>query len=457
VNGGLACISTGRRPICGARANPGQQADRAGEPCSVLICAVLFQPGTDPRGPDFSCGLDCRIEEDRMAEVAVRSPLQYLDKASKALRDMGLMPEKMDPAPINALLEKISDLDRDKIALIARTLGQAEVFNEVVREQTSKMEIGERYEEITSGFNSIRDDSKRLVDQVADGKLDILERGTNMWMKIARGDIADRFDAIRKTYLSVTKETKNQIEREAKILDAYRDYRGAQKHAEVMALEVLKKAEEKLDAARTALQAATEKVAGFSGAEPADRAKLELARDEELRRTQEEEKRYQVAKDLSDNLTISYNTSEVIMARLMQTTSAKERVYAQAVSFFSTNDSVLTALKASFTGMFGLHESTKTLDAMKEGMSKSLETLSEVGDKVTEAAVRSGYGPTIRADAVKKLVDSVINFQERSTEIIAEMRKLSTQNSAEIREAVEEGKKRIARLIAAADTLPKTA
>jgi len=76
--------------------------------------------------------------------------------------------------------------------------------------------------------------------EVADGKLDIFERGTNMWMKIARGDIADRFDKIRKTYLSVTKETKNQIEREGKILDAYRDYRGALKHAEVMALEVLK-------------------------------------------------------------------------------------------------------------------------------------------------------------------------------------------------------------------------
>jgi hypothetical protein len=392
-----------------------------------------------------------------MAQVAVRSPLQYLDKASSALREMGLMPEKMDPAPINALLEKISDLDKDKIALIARTLGQADVFNEVVREQTSKMEIGERYQEITNGFNSIREDSKRLVDQVADGKMDIFERGTNMWMKIARGDIADRFERIRKIYLSVTKETKNQIEREAKILDAYRDYRGALKHAEVMALEVLKQAEAKLEAVRADLKAATEKVASFSGTEPSERAKLELARDEQLRRTQDEEKRYQIAKDLSDNLTISYNTSEVIMARLMQTTSAKERVYAQAVSFFSTNDSVLTALKASFTGMFGLHESTKTLDAMKEGMSKSLETLSEIGDKVQEAAVRSGYGPTIRADAVKKLVESVVTFQERSTEIIAEMRKLSTQNSAEIREAVEEGKKRIARLIAAGDTLPKAA
>jgi hypothetical protein len=392
-----------------------------------------------------------------MAEVATRSPLQYLDKASSALRDLGLMPEKLEPAPINALLEKISDLDQDKIALIARTLGQTEVFNEVVREQTSNMEIGERYQTITDGFNSIRDDSKRLVDQVTDGKLDILERGSNMWMKIVRGDIADRFDKIRKTYLSVTKETKNQIEREAKILDAYRDYRGALKHAEVMALEVLQKAGHKLDAVKGDLKAASEKVAAFEGSEPAERAKLELVRDEQLRRTQEEDKRYQIAKDLSDNLTIAYNTSEVIMARLLQTTSAKERVYAQAVTFFSTNDSVLTALKASFTGMFGLHESTKTLDAMKEGMSKSLETLSEVGDKVTEAAVRSGYGPTVRADAVKRLVDSVVNFQERSTEIITEMRKLATQNSTEIRDAVEESKKRMARLIAAADTLPSVA
>jgi len=225
----------------------------------------------------------------------------------------------------------------------------------------------------------------------------------------------------------------------------------------VLSVVVLKTEEARREAERRALQAATEKVGGFAGNEPAERAKLELARDEQLRRTQEEEKRYQIAKDLSDNMTISYNTTEVVMARLMQTTSAKERVYGQSVTFFSTNDSVLTALKASFTGMFGLHESTKTLDAMKEGMSKSLETLSEVGGKVQEAAVRSGYGPTIRADAVKKLVESVVTFQERSREIIAEMRKASTQNSAEIRDAVEDGKRRIARLTAAAEELPAAA
>jgi hypothetical protein len=383
-----------------------------------------------------------------MNDVVVRTPMQYLDKAVGALRDMGLMPTKVEPAPINALLERISDLEPDKIQVIARTLSQASVFNEVVREQIAGMEIGQRYKAITDGFNSIRDDSKRMVDQLADSKIDLLERATNVWMKIARGDVADRFDKVRAIYLDVTKDTKGQIDREHTILEAYRDYRGALKQSEVLALEVLKAATATLDGAREGLKAASDKVAKFTGTEPADRARLELERDEHLRRLQDEEKRYQIAKDLSDNLTISYNTSEVVMARLQQTTNAKERIYAQSVSFFSTNDSVLTALKASFTGMFGLQESTATLNAMKEGVSKSLETLSEIGGKVQEEALKAGYGPTIRADAVKKLVDSVVSYQERAQQIIEEMRKLSTQNSAEIRDAVEDGKQRMAKLIA---------
>jgi hypothetical protein len=380
--------------------------------------------------------------------------MQYLDKATGTLRDLGLLPAKVEDAPINALLQKISDLDQDRITMIARTLGQAGVFNEVVRDQTQAVEIGERYRQIAEGFNSIRDDSKAMVDQLADAKIDLWERVNNMWMKISRGDIADRFDRIKETYLDVTRSTKDQIERETVILDAYRDFRGALKQAEVMALEVLRTAEGKLNAAKAELEAASQAVSGFQGTDPAERARFELIRDEHLRRTQDEEKRYQIAKDLSDNLTVSYNTSEVIMARMLQGTNAKERVYAQAVTFFSTNDSVLTALKASFTGLFGLHESTQTLNAMKEGVSRSLEVLAEIGDRVGEEALKAGYGPTIRADAVKKLVDSVITFQERSLEIVNEMRRLSTQNSAEIRDAVEEGKRRIARLVAQGQALP---
>jgi hypothetical protein len=382
-----------------------------------------------------------------MSDIVLRTPMQYLDKANGALRDLGLLPAKVEPAPINALLEQISDLEPEKIAVIAKTLGESSVFNEVVREQTSAMSIGQRYQEIANAFNSIRDDAKTMVDQLDDGKIDFGERVQNVWMKVSRGDISVRFDKIKGAYLEVTSATKDQIQREARILEAYRDYRGALKHSEILALEVLKSAEAKLEAAKATLKTASDAVANFAGTEASERATLELTRDEHLRRVQNEEKRYQIAKDLSDNLTISYNTSEVIMARLLQTTNAKERVYAQSISFFSTNDSVLTALRASFTGLFGLHESTATLDAMKEGVSKSIEVLAEMGGKVQEAAIRSGYGPTIRADAIKKLVDSVVNYQVRALDIVAEMRDMATKNSAEIRDAVEAGNQRIAKLV----------
>ena len=389
-----------------------------------------------------------------MSEIALKSPMQYLDRATTALRELGITPPAAIEAPIAGLLERITDLDPERITIIARTLGQANVFNEIVRDQVQAMDIGERYRDIAQSFNSIRDDAKAMVDQLDDAKIDLIERVQNIWMKISRGDVSDRFDDIKRTYLDVTRSTKDQVEREQVILDAYRDFRGALKHAEVMALEVLKTAEQKLDAAKADLKSASDAVANFQGTEIAERARLELTRDEHLRRTQDEEKRYQIAKDLSDNLTVSYNTSEVIMARLMQMTNAKERVYAQAVTFFSTNDSVLTALRASFTGMFGLHEATQTLNEMKEGVSRSLEVLAEIGNQVGEAAVKAGYGPTIRADAVKKLVDSVITFQERSLEIVTEMRQLATKNSAEIRDAVEDGKRRIARLVAEGKALP---
>ncbi|ADZ69985.1 hypothetical protein [Polymorphum gilvum] len=387
-----------------------------------------------------------------MTETAL-TPLQYLDRAVGALRNLGLMPETQQEAPINALLEQISDLSPDKIAVITRTLGQASTFNEIVRTQIQAMTIGERYEAITEAFNSIRDDAKALVDQLADGRISLMENLSNRWRDMRRGTISDRFDDIRKTYVDVARDTKDQIAREQTILNAYLDYRGALKQAEVLALEVLNTATAKLDGAKATLETASKAVADFTGDDPAAKARLELARDEKMRAMQEEEKRYQVAKDLADNLTIGYNTSEVIMARLMQTTSAKERVYAQAVSFFSTNESVLTALNASFTGLQGLHESTETLNAMKEGVSKSLETLAEIGDAVQEAALKAGYGPTVQAASVKMLVDSVVNFQVHSREIINEMRELSTKNSEEIRQAVEEGKRRLARLAAEGNAL----
>jgi hypothetical protein len=387
------------------------------------------------------------------AKNVLSSPLRYLDKALNGLRDLGLMPQKPDEMPVIALINQISDLDEEKTVAIARTISNTTVFNEVVREQIASMNVGERYETITKSFDSIRDDAKNMVEQLDDGKIDTMERLSNFWMKVTRGDIPSRFDKIKKTYLEVSADTKDQMERENQILESYRDFRGALKESQVMAFQVLKKAETQVEVAKTRLEDATKALESNTSEDRAAIARLELTRDERLRDLQAEDKRYQIAKDLAENLSVSYNTTEVVMARLVQTTDVKERVYSQSVSFFGTNETVFTALNASFTSLQGLHETTQTLEAMKEGMNKSLETLADVGDKVQEDALRAGYGPTIKAESVKKLLDSVINFQEKSRSLIAEMRDLSTRNEQEISQAVEDGKRRMVQLTKAGKLL----
>ncbi|MBY0423690.1 MAG: hypothetical protein K2Q06_15405, partial [Parvularculaceae bacterium] len=117
------------------------------------------------------------------------SALQYLDRAVGQLRELGLVGQKGEPAPIIALLNQIAEVDQDRVAAIARTLDQVSWFNEVVRSEVSGMTVGERYNGITAAFDSIRDDAKSLVDQYADGKIGTMERISNVWMKMTRGDI----------------------------------------------------------------------------------------------------------------------------------------------------------------------------------------------------------------------------------------------------------------------------
>ena len=388
-------------------------------------------------------------------------PLVQLDKALGALRSLGLVKAESQPAPVVALIDKVAPLDPDAAAAVARTLSQATLFNEVVREQISGMQMGERYKTVAAAFDSIRDDAKRMVEQITDGKLTTPERLSNVWMKVTRGDIPARFDKIKKTYLDVATDSDDQIRREQRILEAYADFRGALKEAEILGFQILQKAEASLGKAKEALTSAAAAVetGKSAGREPGREAlaRLEMERDQRLRVLQEEDKRFQVAKDLAENLSISYHTTEVVMGRLHQITDAKERVYRQAVTFFGTNETVLTALSASFTGMHGLHESTQTLEAMKKGVNESLETLGEEGTKIQEAAIRAGYGPTVRAESVRKLVDAVVDYQERSRAIVEEMRTLSTQNEVELRAAVEDGKRRLVALEQRAAALPPVA
>lgn len=370
----------------------------------------------------------------------------YLDRAMTSLRTIGIS-FPATPAPVLAIIEKVAKYDNAKVTSIANTLQQSSAFNATIRDQIKGMDISTRYADITKSFDSIRDDAQQMAEWMADGNLDMTERIKLAWMKTTRGSVPDRFNDIHKSYLDVAKSANDQLIRENAILDAYRDFRMALKSAEVDAQDVLNIAAATLNACKSTLQSANMAVEGYAGDDAAERSRLELARDEALRAVQDEDKSFQVVKDIADDLKTSYNTAELVFARLDQTHSVKDRLYQRAVTFFATNEVVFTGLAASFTSMSGLGEATNTLEAMKDGMNKGLEALATTGGQQLEAGLRAGYGSTLKVTSVQALADAVVDFQASSLKLIEELRNESTLSARDIEAATEDGKRRFAALL----------
>lgn len=375
--------------------------------------------------------------------------MNYLDRAVSTLRTVGILfqPEVQE-APVLKLLDKVAKYDLNKVASIAATLQQSSAFNAVIREKIQGMEISTRFAEITTSFNSIRDDAAEMALWMADGKLDFTEKLKLNWMKLSRGSIPDRFNKIHQSYLEVVKSCGEQLEIEAAILGAYQDFRMALKSAEVEAQQVLSAATDALNQRKADLEAASAAVADATVDDQAARSALELKRDEALRAVQQEDESYQIIKDIADDLKVGYNTAEVVFARLQQAQTVKERLRQRSISFFSTNETVFSGLAAAFTSNSGLAEATNTLEAMKDGMGKSLEALATTGTDQLNQALRSGYGSTLKVESVKALADAVVAFQESSLSLIDELRKESTAAANEIADATETAKRRFTALVA---------
>ena len=371
----------------------------------------------------------------------------YVDRAVQVLNKIGIILKPQTDAPILKLLDNVTEIDKNRVMSIARTLQQQSAFNEVVREQIDGVQVSQRYTKIVNHFDSIRTDMEKMIGWLDDGRLDFFERIKIGWMKLQRGSIPDRFNLIKDTYLEVSKETGNQVERERIILNAYQDFRFGLKQAQITAEELVNMATARLEDCKNKLSLAIADVDNFNSDDHVARARLELIRDEALRNVQQEDSRYQIILDLANNLTVSYNSAEAVFARLQQTTSVKERVYQQSVNFFSTNEIVFTALSASITSLTGLSESTKTLEALKDGMNKGIESIASVGNKQLDEALRAGYGSTIKADSLRSLVEAIVNYQESSQQLISELRNESIENAKEIDRIVEDGKQRFNNII----------
>jgi hypothetical protein len=382
------------------------------------------------------------------AEKSTGSLQRYLDKAVAVLDQFGVITREDSAAEMVRLLDEVKYVNEAKVLAIAQTIKHMSAFNELVRDNVENISIGNRYLDISAAFDSVREDSKKLIAQLDDGKIGFGEKVQNLWMRLRRGTPSDRFEDIAKTYRAVSRDTKDQLEREDRIMDGYIDFRFALKEAEILAGDLLGEHKPTLEAARQQLADAQAALTAAGEPDDATRSRLELARDEARHKFEVEDRTYQLLKDISENLSVGYDVGETLITKLKQTHDVKDRVYRRAVTFFTTNEHVFTILGTVYTSQHGLHEATQATEAMKEGANKGLEDVAELGRELEKAAIKAGYGSTISPASVQKLVDAIADFQVESLHMIADLRKQSEESARQIRTVVEQGKRRYQETIA---------
>lgn len=379
------------------------------------------------------------------------STINYLERAKAGLAAIGInVTGTVETAPILTLLEKVQHYDKDKVIAIAATLQQSSSFHQTVREQLKGLDSSALYQSITDDFDSIRSDSTKMAEWMADGKLDFFERAQMMFIKIRRGSIPERFSSIQQNYLSSVKIIGKEIEREEIIREAYHSYQMAMKQSEILAQEVLKLATETLEARRSELQACNEAVDAAQGGDAIELSALELKRDEALRALQMEDKSYQIAKDLAEDQKTGLNTSKVVFAQLEQVSLVKDRLHQRMISFFSGQEGVLTALSAAFTAKSGLNSAANVLRAQKEGIEKSIEALARSTNGDVRDAISLAYGPSLDPAPVKQLAEAIVQLQSDMAGLIESARTKATKCANEIETATSENERAFAALVAKA-------
>ena len=366
---------------------------------------------------------------------------QYLDAAQLILEKFGIAPGE-EKSELAELLNDVADVDEAKIVAIAQTLRYMKGFNELVRDNVKEMSAGTRYEDITDKFTTIREDLAKMVGQIQDGKYSTPEKLRNAWMKLMRGSTKKRFDKICDLFEGVNEDLDEQLDHETAILEGYANVRLAMAEAKVLAAEVKEKQEGTLEDSKAALEAAQKAVDAYTSAEGADKDRLVLDRDKAMMAWQTEDRRYQLLKDVYEQMQVGMSGSQALASRLQQSHGVKTQLYSRGVTFFDTNEIVYTMMSATYTSEQGLHEGTEAMNAMTEGANKALEQLADAGTDLQKKALKAAYGQTISPESIGKLLEAVVSFQTESLELIGTYRKESEAAANQSEQMVQDWAKR---------------
>lgn len=389
---------------------------------------------------------------EKIAEKFQPRPLKRMDRAMMVLSNAGIpIPVKNDSAISAAgLVKDLLVFGNSDVNAIVRVLSDIQTFNEIVRDNLKSDTAGERYVNIAKDMNSIREDTKRMTDQIEDGKMSISDRLQNSWMVVRRGSVSKRFQRVRNNATMIHKSSEDTISRMRAIVNGYTEARGAVQEARTIADQIRERAREKIQADQEALVLINDEVQRAQA--DANFPSIELnqllsKRDDQVSVVKEADRLFQIAEDLYNNLTVAYSAGDQVMERIRQTSDVHERIYSQSVTFFTTNEVVFTALEAAYIQLRSVNEISRGHEVLKKSMNQAMEDLGSTGNTILLDAVRQGYGPTLEAASLEKLVSSIEKFQTDSVKIRDEMREKASQNSKDMEALSEASRKRMAELL----------
>ena len=388
------------------------------------------------------------------------NPRSRLVSATKILSSIGieLKVESVAQKTVLSQIKELEILGREESLQLTEVFKSIDAFNDVASSQIKEMRAGDRYEVIRKNFESILEDSERMVRQVSDdGKMSFINKLQNKLTKWRRGSVEARFNELRNTAEQVFADAEDQIKRELTVLDAYREFRVGLKESTLVSRVLFERAEVRREEYLGKLQQAQHAVnqAKEEGLAPLELGVLELKRDEAQREFEIEDRRLQIATTISEQLLLSFGISEGVMTRYAQTTEVKEKVQQQSATFYTANNGVLTTLTATFKQLQGLHEQTQTINAMVKGTEDALKRLNSMGTTIQDRALQTAYTVNISPEVLRELYNKTVEFRQHQNQLIEEARRTSKINYDETVKVISEGQRALAESLVPRELLEK--
>lgn len=388
---------------------------------------------------------------------------ERLSRARGCLEKVGLSLEASKGPSLLSIAKEVKDIAPVESEALVALMGSFEHFNEVARKSSENIKLNDHYAEMATLFDSIEKDAVFLLEFMEKPRSRFEEFVKNWRTELGRrrrGTLHERFDRIQTIAQEAFAHTEDQVMRERAILEAYHEFQMAIKISLLLIEKIkgtLKSEQEKsVEVLRTA-QAQVEALADRTETTSIDKMEVEIGRDDALKKVEWWNRQYMGLETLGHHLSNSIAYGEIIKMRQQQVMEAKEHVWRHSASFLSTNAWVFTGLQTTLKSTLELNQSTKMIQAMSGVSEGSAQLLAKHGNQVQMNAIEAAFKTGLKADTVRQLVASIVDYKKKSHDLIHQLQQKSMLEEQKIQGIIQKGQQGIVETEADRASIPMIA